>query len=269
MIPKKVFYVWSLSEDKFFDVRSQNQTAKVARICYLSWQQHLGDFDIIELNEESFDFEKHRARSKFFDTCIEHKLWAFASDYIRVHALYESGGIYLDTDVQVLKSMADMVNEDGFISLQHWKYDGKYVTEPAIMGFKPKHPILKKCIDFYDNDFWDSKANTLPQVFQLVLKELYGFEGTITQVLSRKDVHVGKEASLFPDEYFRQKIIELEDLKIYPEQYFCPKWLTNDDNTEAPGYKAITDKTYCIHWNNSSWLEPKKLELLDKYIRHQ
>lgn len=217
-IPKKIFYVWSVHDDSFYNVHSKNNSLK--------------------------------------------------SDYIRVHILYECGGIYLDTDVQVLSNFDKFLKDDFFISLQHWKIDGKYCVEPAVMGCVKEHPFLAKVIKFYTKDFWNYEETNIPEIFKICLKKMYGFCGKPDEVLkSRYKGEVGSNFSIFPQEYFAQKLVKLRDITIYPEEYFCPKWMTSDDSIQAPGINGITNNTISIHWNNSSWLEYSSLEILNRLIK--
>jgi hypothetical protein len=262
-IPKKIFYVWSIYDDTFYNVFSKNISLKTARICYLSWERFLKSYEIVEVNENIFDYDKHYNNNKFFKIVVDNKMWAFISDYVRVHILYKYGGIYLDTDVQVLKNFDKFLRNDFFISLQHWKIDGRYCVEPAVMGCSKEHPFLERIIRFYNKDFWNYKETSIPEIFSICLKEMYGFYGISREVIkSNYKGDIGAEFSSFPDEYFSQKIIKLKNINIYPENYFCPKWMSSDKSIQAPGIKSITKNTVTIHWNNCSWLGYNSLKKL-------
>ena len=90
LIPKKIHYVWVGGSKKSKDIKK----------CMNSWKKYLGDYEIIEWNENNFDIDKHH----FTREAYKAKKWAFVSDYIRAKILYEEGGIYLDTDVILLNS---------------------------------------------------------------------------------------------------------------------------------------------------------------------
>ena len=266
MIPKIIKYVWSNDDDNFYYLASQNSSIKIARICYTSWKLNLSGYEIIELNEWNFDYAKHFKKSNFFKFVYEHKLWAFVADYIRVHDLYLNGGIYLDTDVQVLRNFDKFLQEEFFISFQHWKHDGRYCIEPAVMGCNPGHPLLKEVISFYENEYFiQDEPLTIPVVFQKCMEKLYGFRGNKEEVLNDSEkLDLGLKTSKFPDEYFAQKIVRLSDITIYPEEYFCPKWMS-DSNEKPPGSNAITEKTHCIHWCNSSWINNNSIDKLKSF----
>ena len=80
MIEKKIYYVWvgnAKKPDIFYK-------------CLESWKKNLPDFEIIEINEKNFDMKKHLAKNRFFRECYERRLWAYVSDYMRVHFMYEN-----------------------------------------------------------------------------------------------------------------------------------------------------------------------------------
>ena len=91
MIPKKIHYCWF----------GRNPKPKLAQKCMQSWHKYCNDYEIVEWNEDSFDLE---AAPLYVKQAYEAKKWAFVTDYVRLYALYYHGGIYMDTDVEVLKS---------------------------------------------------------------------------------------------------------------------------------------------------------------------
>lgn len=93
--------------------------------------------------------------------------------------------------------------------------------------------------------------------------------GIASEVLngSIKGASLSQDYSAFPEEYSAQRIIEFADIKIYPEEYFCPKWMS-DHGMKGPEPKAITSNTRTIHWCNSSWKDNRFLELLNKIIQN-
>ena len=101
MIEKKIYYVWvgnAKKPDIFYK-------------CLESWKKNLPDFEIIEINEKNFDMEKHLAKNRFFRECYERRLWAYVSDYMRVHFMYENSGIYVDTDMEIIKDLTPILEE--------------------------------------------------------------------------------------------------------------------------------------------------------------
>ena len=101
MIPKKIHYVWVGGKEKPKDIKR----------CMKTWKKHLKDYEIIEWNESNFDIHSH----PFVEAAYKAKKWAYVSDYIRMYAIYNYGGIYLDTDVLVLDNFDDMLDNKAFV----------------------------------------------------------------------------------------------------------------------------------------------------------
>ena len=104
MIPKKIHYVWI-----------GGPKGNLENMCINSWREKLPDYEIVEWNEHNVDIEKEIKGKKFLEVCYKKKLWAFISDYIRIKVLYEQGGVYMDTDMQILKDISPILeNQEVF-----------------------------------------------------------------------------------------------------------------------------------------------------------
>ena len=129
MIPKKIHYIW-------FGKKNKN---KLTEICINSWKRTLIDYEIIEWNEQNIDIEKLCNSNKFFKKCYELKLWAFVSDYLRLYILYNEGGIYLDTDVEVLKKYDELLNNQVFMGFEEGEYIGT-----SVIGSEKHNPLIEE-----------------------------------------------------------------------------------------------------------------------------
>lgn len=183
MIEKKIHYIWF----------GEKKPEKVEKIIG-SWRRILPDYEIIEWNEKNLDLEKEMRENAFFRETYSRKLWAFASDYIRVKILYEHGGIYLDTDMEILKSLNPLLENSLFIG----KEDEKTISF-GIVGAVPKHNFFKRMLEFYQGEIWNSK--------------LYIITGIASYVCSK-----------YSD--------ELGDMKIYSQEYFYP-YTQDEELTES------------------------------------
>ncbi|MEG2908334.1 MAG: glycosyltransferase [Erysipelotrichaceae bacterium] len=132
MIPKKIHYVWVGNKPKSKDIQR----------CMKTWSKHLTDYEFIEWNENNFDINSH----PFIKQAYKDKKWAYVSDYIRAYAIYHEGGIYLDTDVLVLNDLQHFLNNKAFVGFENSEY-----PFTAVFGAEPKHPFVKKMLDYYDN----------------------------------------------------------------------------------------------------------------------
>lgn len=219
MIPKKLHYIWI----------GNNSKPNLMDICINSWREKLPDYEIIEWNESNLDFENEINSNTFLKECLERKLWAFLSDYFRMKVLYENGGIYLDTDMQIIKSLDEFLKDDFFIGLE-----SEDVISAGIIGAVPHNEVVKDIMNFYKQDIWNEPIYTIPSIITRVLKKKYSFE-LKNEIISIKD----------------------GDIKIYPSNYFYPYHFTEEFQ-----YSKITEKTYGIHWWGKSWGKKKDLKKL-------
>lgn len=173
MIEKKIHYIWFGGE----------KPSKVEKLIN-SWKEKLPDYEIIEWNEKNIDIEKEMKENRFFRECYTRKLWAFASDYIRVKVMYENGGIYLDTDMEILKSLDSFLENEFFIGKEN-----RDTISFGIVGSIKKHNFFKRMLEFYESEIWSS--------------DLYIVTGIASYICKK----------------YKQ---ELKDIKIYEPVYFYP-----------------------------------------------
>ena len=138
-IPKKIHYCWF----------GGKPLPKSAVKCIDSWKKHCPDYEIIEWNESNFDIKCN----DFCRTMSEQKKWAFLTDYVRLKIIYENGGVYLDTDVQVIKSLDPLMKNGAYMGEEN---TGLVATG---LGFAAEagHPLIKKNMAYYEQlkDFSD------------------------------------------------------------------------------------------------------------------
>ena len=156
MIPKKIHYIWL----------GRNKKDRASQICLNSWKTNLKDYEIIEWNEDNLPLDSIAQHNRFFYYCRKYKLWAFMSDYLRLWILYKKGGIYLDTDVQVLKSFDDLLQKPMFLGYELNDYIGT-----GIIGTEKANPYVKVLLDFYADQIWQVDYYNNPMIFSNVLKE--------------------------------------------------------------------------------------------------
>ena len=212
-IPKIIHYCW-------FGEGKKNE--KIEQ-CIESWKKKLPDYKIIEWNEKNFDINSNLYTKEAYEA----KKWAFITDYVRLYVLYNYGGIYLDTDVEVLKPLDNFLINKGFSGFE----DEQYIPT-GIMGSIKKHEWIEELLKFYENkkfkegESYDLTPNT----------------ETITRITQNKyNIILNNK---------KQEIVD--GFIIYPKEYFCPK---NHYNGEI----RITSNTYTIHHFNGSWQETAKL----------
>lgn len=207
-IPKKIHYCWF----------GRNPLPELAEKCLSSWREHLPDYEIIKWNEDNFDIDSHI----FVKEAYEAKKFAFVSDYVRLYALYNFGGIYMDTDVEVLKSIDNFLFEDAFSG-----FEDETRIPTAIMGCKPKHAFFRELIDYYEGRHF-IKPDGTPDMT------------TNVDVITNICLGYG-----FKPNNEKQTIC---NMTFYPKEYFCP--LTYNS------FKVQrTVNTHTIHHFSGSWHE--------------
>lgn len=199
LIPKKFHYFWFGNGEKPDSVLK----------CIESWKKYCPDFEIIEWNENNYDIHKH----PFMEKAYQEKKWAFVSDYARLDVLYEHGGIYLDTDVEILKDFSPLCANQAYIGFER----PDLVNDGQGFGGMQHFPLFKEMLACYDD-----------------LDEYIESPKLRTKVLL---YHGLKQDGA------RQNVAGME---IYPIDYFCPK-------SFATGRINKTDNTYSIHHFDGSW----------------
>ena len=219
MIPKKIHYVWI-----------GGAKGNLENICINIWKEKLPSYEIIEWNEKNFDIEKEIKGKKFLEECYRQKLWAFIADYMRLKVLYEQGGLYMDTDIQVLKDLTPLMEENKLF----FGYESEEYVNGAIIGAEPHHPFIKDMLDFYNEDVMKSDLYTIPKIMTYMLNEKY-------EKIDRNNFS--------------------NDIKVYDEEYFYPFGF-KDEYTDD----CITENTYVIHWWGKSWAKKRNYFLETKHM---
>jgi hypothetical protein len=212
LIPKTIHYCWFGGGPK----------SELIQKCMNSWQQALPDYAIKEWNEHNSPLDSDYARR----ACSE-KAWAFLADIVRLHALYTEGGIYLDTDVKVLKEMDPLLGDSLFLGFQLKQENIDWVGT-SIIGSISGHPFLKIWMDRTLKCFVDKGGfNRGPMLITSILKEM-GLN------------HYGLQ--------------QVGGVKLYPIEHFYPySWF------ERLSQDAVKEETFCIHHWAGSWVEPPPL----------
>ena len=167
MIPKLIHYVWL----------GGNDLGEKEKKCLESWQNILPDYQIMRWDDSKIA----QFKNEYFEQAYQNKQYAFASDYIRLKVLYEYGGIYMDTDEEVLRSLDGFLNHDFFMGCQ--SCGSARTLSPALIGATPKNKIVKDLLAVYDetkfiNPDGSFNRTTNPEYFVKVLTNNYNLEKT-------------------------------------------------------------------------------------------
>jgi len=203
MIPKTIHYVWVGGKEKPKDIQR----------CMKTWKKHLKGYEIKEWNESNFDINSH----PFVKKAYEAKKWAFVSDYIRAYAIYNEGGIYLDTDVLVLKPFDEMLEHKAFVGFENPNY-----PFTAVFGAEKGHPFVKDMLDYYDGldiEFKFEDNNTLSVSNLLITK--YNCE------IGNKEQMLDTGIKVYPDD-----ILCNASERCYSIHVFSGSWLDKKNQTK-------------------------------------
>lgn len=231
MVPKVIHYCWLSGDSIPSDLQK----------CMRTWEKKLPDYEFVLWDTKRFDINS----SLWVKQAFENKKYAFAADYIRLYALYHYGGIYLDMDVEVLKSYDPLLNLNMMLGLDHALHNVEVATWGAVKGLYS----IKVLLDFYDKRTFIKEDGSfdiepMPPVVMRIWKE-HQFE--IVPVTSIKEAEeiIVKNENMIP---------------VFPMEWFCPQdWYT---------YKLhLTKDTFSIHRYKGGWLEndmKKEREILSK-----
>ncbi len=204
MIPKKIHYCWFGKKEK----------TQLTKRCIASWKKHCPDYEIIEWNEENFNIDLN----PYTRMCYQQKKYAFLSDYVRLLVVEKHGGIYFDTDVEVLKALDPLLNTDAFFGFE----DRLHINTGIGFGAESGNCMVKQMIREYD-ELLDGKKGTR------------GCPILNTRALQKYGLLLNGNYQV------------LKGAEIYPRDYFNPY----DDPT---GVINKTENTYSIHWFAKSWM---------------
>ena len=206
-IPKVIHYCWF----------GNNEMPKQAKRCIESWKRFCPDYEIICWNEENFDF----TRNQYAKEAYEAGKWAFVTDYARLKVVYDFGGIYMDTDVELIKPLEALLDYKGYMGFEH---SGLVATGLGFGAEKGNEIIGTMLEDYNDISFIKSDGSydivPCPDRNSAVLAEM-GMNLKVT------------------DQVFK-------DVRFLPAEYLSPV----DYHT---GKKHITPNTYSIHYYAASW----------------
>lgn len=227
MIPKIIHLCW-LSGDEY--------PASI-RKCLNSWHEHLPDYEIWLWDTKRFDIHSTKWTEQAFAT----KKYAFAADYIRLYALYNYGGIYLDSDVMVYKSFNDLLQLPYFIG-----EDYMHCFEPAIIGAEPYQEWIKCVLDRYDglefiNPDGSYNMRGLPVVFHDRLVPIYRFVRIINP--QSGVAYTSDRINIFPPTYFnsRDYVGPIQTIDSYCSHNYEGSWLKNNNSLKVK-IKRITPR---------------------------
>ena len=195
--------------------------SELIKKCIHSWREFCPDAEIIEWNENNFDVNC----CTYVKEAYARKKWAFVSDYCRYYVLYHFGGIYLDTDVELIRKLEGL--PETFVGFE---YGAQYVSSALIRGAKKRDKICGMMLASYEDD-----------------RFILGDGSLNMRTVGVRETEIFLKAGLKQKDYLQH----ICGTVIYPTEYFCPYNFFS-------GQLKITKKTYSIHHYEASWLTAKQ-----------
>ncbi len=231
-IPKIIHLIWF----------GKNPYPPIVQKCITSWEKFCQGYEIKLWNEETFDVKSNT----FVNEAYGEKKWAFVSDYVRLYALYYYGGVYIDSDVEVLKSFENLLEDEHVVT----GYSANCWIPAGFMAAEKENSWIKALLEYYnDRHFvlsdgsYDMKPNNA--IITELSRQKFGFK-------------VG------------DSFISYGGVKLYPRVFFHPykrqAFELNEENLKNPDrfFNLSKENTYCIHYSMGSWGE-KQNTVLSKF----
>ena len=229
MIPKVIHYCWF----------GGNPLPKSAQKCIASWRKYLPDYEIKEWNESNFDVNIIPYTAEAYKA----KKYAFVSDYARFWILYKYGGLYFDTDVEVIKNMDDIIAKGPFMGCENEAKAGATLTRLGVapglgLGVNPGLGLYGEILNWYNTHHFITWTGVIEK----------NVVDITTEILNKNGIEILDDG-----------VLKSSGILIYPKEYFCPKdYITGEMN--------ITDKTKSIHHYSATWVGNKRT-FVDKVIK--
>ena len=188
-----------------------------------SWKKYCPDYEVIEWNEDNYDVHKNR----YISQAYELEKWAFVSDYARIDIINEYGGVYLDTDVELVKNIDVLLQNDAFCGFENFRY----VAYGLGFGSKKDNAVLSEMLEYYDRMEFLSEDGTLNQITCPVIQ---------TEIMKRHGLICNGEFQV------------VQGMTVYPSRTLCGM------SPHSFRMQRNLDDTYAIHHYSGSWLEDKQ-----------
>lgn len=222
MIPKIIHYCWF----------GRGEMPKIIKKCMKSWKKYCPDWQIVRWDEDSFDINS----TLWTKQAYEAKKYAFVADYVRLKALSEMGGVYMDTDQELIKPLDPFMDKEMFVGFM-----SDINISAGVIGSEPKHSVVMQMLDYYRNRSFvkengevDLKPNTK----------------WMTDIMVERGLVINDEYQV------------LDGVHVYPRTYFCPTSCVSIEDYRSK------DTVSLHHWA-MTWRPEKEKKHFKKIKRHQ
>lgn len=224
-IPKVIHYCWF----------GGNPLPEEAIRCIDSWKKYCPDYEIKQWNESNFDI----SLCDYIQEAYAAKKWAFVSDYARFWILYNYGGLYFDTDVELINGISDIVSRGSFMGAEAYAKGTNQINAGVGLGAVAHSDFYKEVLDYYK------------ELHFYIADGVYNDETVVTYVtnIAKKYGYKGTD-----------EIEKVGDIYVYPPYFFCPYNYEKD-------LLEVVEKTRAIHWYSTSWKDEKEIEIHKKAMQ--
>lgn len=221
MIPKIIHYCWF----------GRGEMPKLMKKCLKSWKKYCSDWQIVRWDEDSFDVNS----TLWTRQAYEARKFAFVSDFVRLKALYEMGGVYLDTDVELVQPLEKFLEHEAFSG-----FESENMVQTGVIGAQKGHPVIRAWLDYYQDKAYivDGKPIMVPNVSH------------ITEHLRANGLEMN------------DKLQFINGMAVYPQTWFCPLSAVSIE-------RRITENTHVLHYFTSTWRTDKAKKDFARVKRHQ
>ena len=224
MIPRTIHYCWF----------GEGPMPEKEQKCIETWKKFFPDFEIKRWDESNFDYSS----CKFSRQAYSEKKYAFVSDYARAKLLYEYGGLYFDTDVEIIKEFPESVmklfsNEESTSGIKYFMgFERRHFIGTAVMAVEKGNEIIKKLLDYYEQHDFLMEDGSIDNIANVSI---------LTDIMRKYGLELGGEKQV------------VEGFEIFNREYFYPKKLGEEDF-------RVTDETCAIHKYSSSWMSEREIK---------
>ena len=213
MIPKTIHYCWF----------GRGEKPELAQKCIESWKKYCPDYTLVEWNEDNFDVNSNL----YVRQAYEARKYAFVTDYVRLYALYHQGGVYMDTDVEVLRPLDEYLHHESFSG-----FESKEKIPTGIMASEKEFPLFGALLAYYKDRPFIRADGSLDMTTNVI---------TITNMLTARGFVPNGEKQT------------VAGFTLYPQNVFCPLH-------KKVGDAAYMKETATIHWFSGSWKSARTLK---------
>lgn len=264
MIPKIIHYSWISTDEK----------PQLVQRCLESWKRILPDYEFVLWDADRINKE---INAIFVNEAIQCRKWAFAADYVRVYAIYKYGGIWLDTDVEVIQPFDTFLNDGMFIGKEGRSFFNVadsfrhiFALTAHCFGAEIGHPFIKRCLEYYRNRHFITSADASlpkslyydvkmqPEIMAILAVAEFGYDGSFEKEESIESLDVG--IKIYPFFFFDLPRYHRPD-EVVAIHYQIGGWVTGNNVRPALRYFRRKDLKYYLYKFVDKVLSSRRLKL--------